>query len=111
MPGYWRDGYQNKEAIDPPDGWHTGDLVPPWMKMAISTSFTAQGYDHPGRRKYLSPEIEEFLFTHPKVSEVQTIGVLDENTERRGWPGSSSKRGKWLPKGDQSVLPGQNSPL
>ena len=35
-------------------------------------------YDHPRRREHLSPEIEEFIYTHPEVSDVQVVGVPDK---------------------------------
>ena len=38
----------------------------------------AQGHDHPRRRERLPSEVEEFLYTHPKISDVQVIGVPDE---------------------------------
>ena len=34
-------------------------------------------------------EIEEFLYTHPAVTDVQVIGVPSERTAKRSWPGSS----------------------
>ena len=37
-----------------------------------------QGHGHPGRRERLPREVEEFLYTHPDVEDVQVIGVPDE---------------------------------
>lgn len=78
MRGYWNDPGKTAAAIDE-DGWmHTGDLA----------SMDAGGYVViEGRIKDLiirggenvSPrEIEEFLYQHPDVQDVQVIGVPDE---------------------------------
>src|SRR5690606_15331570 len=78
MRGYWNDEARTREAIDT-DGWmRTGDL-------AVMDEY---GYVNiVGRRKdmligggeNIYPRgIEEFLYTHPVVQEVQVIGVPDE---------------------------------
>lgn len=77
MRGYWDEAEKTAEAIDA-DGWmHTGDLA----------RLDAEGYCNiTGRVKdmiirggeNISPrEIEEFLYTHPGVSQVQVFGVPD----------------------------------
>jgi fatty-acyl-CoA synthase len=77
MHGYWDDAEKTRQAIDP-EGWmHTGDLA----------TLDAAGYCNiVGRVKDLiirggeniSPrEIEEFLYRHPKVQDVQVFGVPD----------------------------------
>ncbi len=78
MKGYYKMPKATAEAIDK-DGWlHTGDLA----------CRTAEGnYRITGRLKDMiirggeniyPKEIEEFIYTHPKVSDVQVIGVPDE---------------------------------
>jgi fatty-acyl-CoA synthase len=78
MLGYWNDAERTDEAIDS-DGWmHTGDLA----------TMDAEGYANiVGRSKdmvirggeNLYPrEIEEFLYAHPDVADVQVVGVPDE---------------------------------
>ena len=77
MRGYWNDPLRTHEAIDQ-DGWmHTGDLA----------SLDEAGYCRiVGRLKDMlirggeniyPREIEEFLFTHNDVAEVQVFGVPD----------------------------------
>ena len=77
MKGYWGDDQLTAETIDP-EGWmHTGDL-------AIIDDL---GYcDIVGRVKDMlirggenvyPREIEEFLFTHPKVQQAEVFGVPD----------------------------------
>jgi fatty-acyl-CoA synthase len=77
MHGYWDDEDKTKQAIDPQGWMHTGDLA----------TLDAAGYCNiVGRVKDLiirggeniSPrEIEEFLFRHPKIQDVQVFGVPD----------------------------------
>jgi fatty-acyl-CoA synthase len=77
MLGYWNDAEQTTKAIDA-DGWmHTGDLA----------TMDEQGYARivgrikdmiiRGGENIYPREIEEFLYTHPKVMDVQVIGVPD----------------------------------
>jgi fatty-acyl-CoA synthase len=77
MRGYWDDEPRTREAIV--DGWmRTGDLA----------TIDAQGYCNiVGRLKDMlirggeniyPREVEEFLFTHPKIQSVQVFGVPDE---------------------------------
>jgi fatty-acyl-CoA synthase len=77
MRGYWGDPTRTAEVLV--DGWmHTGDLA----------TIDADGYCRiVGRLKDMlirggenvyPREIEEFLFTHPAVAEVQVFGVPDE---------------------------------
>ena len=77
MKGYWNDPERTAELIDA-DGWmHTGDLA----------TIDAQGYCNivgrvkdmliRGGENVYPREIEEFLFTHPKVQQVQVFGVPD----------------------------------
>ena len=77
MLGYWDDPDQTAETIDA-DGWmHTGDIG----------IIDAEGYGSivgrikdmviRGGENVYPREIEEFLFSHPKVAEVQVVGVPD----------------------------------
>jgi fatty-acyl-CoA synthase len=77
MQGYWDDPARTAEAIDRAGWMHTGDLA----------VLDEQGYCNiVGRIKDLvirggeniyPREVEEFLFRHPKVAEVQVVGVPD----------------------------------
>jgi fatty-acyl-CoA synthase len=77
MHGYWDDEDKTRQAIDAQGWMHTGDLA----------TLDAAGYCNiVGRVKDLiirggeniSPrEIEEFLYRHPKVQDVQVFGVPD----------------------------------
>ncbi|WP_136661503.1 AMP-binding protein [Nitratireductor sp. XY-223] len=77
MQGYWNDDERTTESIR--DGWmHTGDLA----------VIDSEGYcDITGRVKDMiirggeniyPREVEDFLFTHPGISQVQIFGIPDE---------------------------------
>ena len=77
MRGYWNDEAKTREAIDAAGWMHTGDLA----------TMDAEGYVNiVGRLKDLvirggenvyPREVEEFLYRHPKVQDVQVVGVPD----------------------------------
>ncbi len=77
MLGYWGDPEKTAEAVDA-EGWmHTGDLA----------VIDDEGYGNivgrikdmviRGGENVYPREIEEFLFRHPKVEDVQVVGVPD----------------------------------
>ena len=77
MSGYWNDAEKTAQSIDG-DGWmHTGDLA----------VMDADGYANivgrikdmviRGGENIYPREIEEFLFTHPDIVDVQVVGVPD----------------------------------
>ena len=77
MLGYWDDPERTAEAIDRTGWMHTGDLA----------TIDAEGYCNiVGRSKDMvirggenvyPREVEEFLYQHPKVQDVQCVGVPD----------------------------------
>ena len=78
MPGDWGDEEKTRAAIDR-DGWmHTGDLA----------TMDAQGYVNivgrikdmviRGGENIYPREIEEYLYRHPKVQDVQVVGLPDK---------------------------------
>ena len=77
MKGYWADPERTKDAIR--DGWmHTGDLAV--FDDAGFCSITGRVKDMiiRGGENIYPREIEEFLFAHPEVSEVQVFGIPDK---------------------------------
>ncbi|MGA0602117.1 AMP-binding protein [Caulobacter sp. KR2-114] len=78
MLGYWDDPQRTAEAVDA-DGWmHTGDIG----------VIDAEGYGNVvgrikdmvirGGENLYPREIEEFLYRHPKIADVQVVGVPDD---------------------------------
>jgi fatty-acyl-CoA synthase len=78
MLGYWDDPAKTAEAIDA-DGWmHTGDLAV--MREDGYANIVGRIKDMVirGGENIYPREIEEFLYTHPDVEDVQVVGVPDE---------------------------------
>ncbi|MEM8747852.1 MAG: AMP-binding protein [Actinomycetota bacterium] len=78
MKGYWNDEERTAAAIDD-EGWmHTGDLA----VMAIDGYLNIVGRIKDmvirGGENIYPREIEEFLYQHPDIEDVQVIGVPDE---------------------------------
>jgi fatty-acyl-CoA synthase len=77
MRGYWNDPERTAEVVDHAGWMHTGDL----------TTMDAHGYVRVvgrikdmvirGGENIYPREIEEFLYTHPAIGDVQVIGVPD----------------------------------
>src|SRR5689334_16477661 len=78
MQGYWGDAEKTAEAIDAGRWMHTGDLA----------TLDSEGYCNivgrikdmviRGGENIYPREIEEFLYRHPKIQDVQVIGVPDD---------------------------------
>ena len=88
MKGYWDDPEKTAEAIDEAGWMHTGDLA----------TLDEQGYCNivgrikdmviRGGENIYPREIEEFLYGHPEVQDVQVFGVPTRSTARSFVPGS-----------------------
>ncbi len=78
MLGYWNDPQKTAEAIDA-DGWmHTGDLAVMREDGYCAIVGRIKDMVIRGGENIYPREIEEFLFTHPDVEDVQVVGVPDE---------------------------------
>ncbi|GAB3994351.1 AMP-binding protein [Nocardioides marmoraquaticus] len=77
MLGYWQDEEKTAEAIDA-DGWmHTGDLAEMREDGYCNIVGRIKDMVIRGGENIYPREIEEFLYTHPDVEDVQVIGVPD----------------------------------
>jgi fatty-acyl-CoA synthase len=78
MQGYWNDPERTSEAIDAQRWMHTGDLAT--MDDAGYVNIVGRIKDMiiRGGENIYPREIEEFLYAHPDVSDVQVIGVPSE---------------------------------
>jgi fatty-acyl-CoA synthase len=78
MLGYWDDPEKTAEAIDG-DGWmHTGDLAVMREDGYCTIVGRIKDMVIRGGENIYPREIEEFLFGHPDIEDVQVVGVPDE---------------------------------
>ena len=78
MLGYWDDDEKTAEAIDA-DGWmHTGDLAEMREDGYCNIVGRIKDMVIRGGENIYPREIEEFLYTHPDIEDVQVVGVPDE---------------------------------
>ena len=77
MKGYWEDPERTAEAIDT-DGWmHTGDQATMDADGYLNIVGRIKDMVIRGGENIYPREVEEFLYTHPDVADVQVIGVPD----------------------------------
>ncbi len=95
MHGYWGDVEKTHEAIDPEAWMHTGDLATMDDEGYVNIVGRIKDMVIRGGENLYPREIEEFLYRHPQVQDVQVVGVPDEKygEELCAWiiakPGSS----------------------
>lgn len=78
MKGYYKMPKATASAIDA-EGWlHTGDLACRTPEGNFRITGRLKDMIIRGGENIYPKEIEEFIYTHPKVSDVQVIGVPDE---------------------------------
>ena len=78
MKGYYKMPEATAAAIDE-NGWlHTGDLAQRDAKGYFKITGRIRDMIIRGGENIYPKEIEDFIYTHPKVSDVQVIGVPDE---------------------------------
>jgi fatty-acyl-CoA synthase len=78
MLGYWDEPEKTAAAIDT-DGWmHTGDLATMDDDGYLNIVGRIKDMVIRGGENVYPREIEEFLYSHPDVVDVQVIGVPDE---------------------------------
>ncbi len=77
MLGYWNDPDATAASIDSARWMHTGDLAVMRDDGAVNIAGRIKDTIIRGGENIGPREIEEFLYTHPKIAEVQVIGVPD----------------------------------
>jgi fatty-acyl-CoA synthase len=78
MLGYWSDEAATREAIDDERWMHTGDLAVIDEEGYVNIVGRIKDMIIRGGENIYPREIEEFLYTHPSIEDVQVIGVPDE---------------------------------
>ncbi len=77
MLGYWNNEEQTRQSIDAARWMHTGDMATMDEEGYINIVGRIKDMIIRGGENIYPREIEEFLYTHPKISDVQVIGVPD----------------------------------
>lgn len=76
MRGYWEDEDRTRESVR--DGWmHTGDLAVIDVEGYCSIVGRVNDMIIRGGENIYPKEIEDFLFSHPKVEQAQVFGIPD----------------------------------
>jgi fatty-acyl-CoA synthase len=78
MRGYWNDPERTSQAIDTGRWMHTGDLAIMDDDGYVRIVGRIKDMIIRGGENVYPREIEEFLYTHPEIADVQVIGVPDE---------------------------------
>jgi fatty-acyl-CoA synthase len=78
MLGYWNDAAATHEAIDEARWMHTGDLAVMDDEGYVNIVGRIKDMIIRGGENIYPREIEEFLYMHPAIEDVQVIGVPDE---------------------------------
>jgi len=78
MRGYWEDPERTAESIDAGGWMHSGDLATLDEQGYVRIVGRIKDMVIRGGENIYPREIEEFLYAHPQIADVQVIGVPDE---------------------------------
>ena len=112
MLGYWDAPEQTAEAIDAARWMHTGDLGTMDDDGYVAIVGRIKDMVIRGGENVYPREIEEFLYTHPDIDDVQVIGVPDDALRRgaHGLGADAARRRAAHDRGAARVLPAASSP-
>src|SRR3954463_5268462 len=78
MFGYWNEPDKTAEAIDSAGWMHTGDLATMDDEGYVKIVGRSKDMIIRGGENVYPREIEEYLYRHPDIADVQVVGVPDE---------------------------------
>jgi fatty-acyl-CoA synthase len=78
MLGYWDEPQKTADVLDPARWMHTGDLAVMDAEGYLNIVGRIKDMVIRGGENVYPREIEEFLYSHPNIADVQVIGVPDE---------------------------------
>ncbi|NMM19787.1 MAG: AMP-binding protein [Rhodoferax sp.] len=78
MHGYWEDPSRTAEAIDAAGWMHTGDLATMDAEGYVNIVGRIKDMVIRGGENIYPREIEEFLYRHPQIQDVQVVGIPDQ---------------------------------
>jgi fatty-acyl-CoA synthase len=79
MNGYYNNEQGTRDAIDPQGWMHSGDLAVMDEQGYVKITGRLKDMIIRGGENIYPREVEEFLFTHPKITEAYVIGVPDHH--------------------------------
>ena len=100
MLGYWEDPVATAQAVDSARWMHTGDLATMDMEGYVTIVGRSKDMIIRGGENVYPREVEEFLYGHPQIQDVQVIGVPDKKygEEVMAWvilkPGQTTTAGE-----------------
>ncbi|MEE2733391.1 MAG: AMP-binding protein [Pseudomonadota bacterium] len=77
MQGYWGDPDKTAETIDPEQWLHSGDLAVMDAEGYVQIVGRIKDMIIRGGENVYPREVEEFLYTHPDIQDVQVFGIPD----------------------------------
>ncbi|APV35455.1 AMP-binding protein [Acinetobacter soli] len=77
MAGYWGEEEKNREVIDAAGWMHTGDIAEMDAEGFVKIKGRIKDVVIRGGENLFPKEIEDFLYTHPAICDVQVIGLPD----------------------------------
>lgn len=78
MLGYWDEPDKTSDSVDPARWMHTGDLAVMREDGYVMIVGRIKDMIIRGGENVYPREVEEFLYTHPKIADVQVVGVPDD---------------------------------
>jgi fatty-acyl-CoA synthase len=78
MLGYWEEPAKTAEAIDGAGWMHTGDLATMDHEGYLNIVGRSKDMVIRGGENIYPREVEEFLYSHPDITDAQVVGVPDE---------------------------------
>jgi fatty-acyl-CoA synthase len=78
MLGYWNNEEATRQAIDAARWMHTGDLATMDADGYVNIVGRIKDMIIRGGENIYPREVEEFLYTHPEIADVQVIGIPSE---------------------------------
>ena len=120
MLGYWDDEERTRAVIDPARWMHTGDLATIDDEGYCNIVGRIKDMVIRGGENVYPREVEEFLYRHPAIQDVQVFGVPDERygEEVCAWvklrPGATPDGGRaagFLPRPDRAPQSAALCPL
>ena len=78
MLGYWGDQQRSRESIDAARWMHTGDLATIDEEGFCNIVGRSKDLVIRGGENVYPREVEEYLYRHPKIQDVQCVGVPDQ---------------------------------